>query len=152
MGGEPKPITGGCLCGAVRYEADEPPRHVEYCHCRMCQKHTGSAFGVYAAIRADSLRITCGAPKFYKSSDIAERGFCADCGSTLMDRYFDPDDPYVWVAVGTFDHPEDAPPNQHFGVESQVPWLTIDDGLPRAHSEDDPDFIAAKAAIDRDGE
>ena len=115
------PVTGGCLCGAVRYEADEPPHHVEYCHCRMCQKHSGSAFGVSAAFRADSFRITRGAPKFYKSSDISERGFCADCGSSLIDRYFDPDDPYVWVGVGTLDHPGDAPPNQHNGIESQVP-------------------------------
>ena len=145
------PVTGGCLCGAVRYEADEPPHHADYCHCRMCQKHTGSAFSVSAAFRADRFRITRGAPKFYKSSDISERGFCADCGSSLIDRYFDPDDPYVWVGVGTLDHPEDAPPNQHSGVESQVPWLTIDDDLPRTRTEDDPDHIAAKAAIDRDG-
>ena len=101
MSGMTIPVTGGCLCGAVRYEADEPPHHVEYCHCRMCQKHSGSAFGVSAAFRADSFRITRGAPKFYKSSDISERGFCADCGSSLIDRYFDPDDPYVWVGVGT---------------------------------------------------
>ncbi|MDP6475419.1 MAG: GFA family protein [Alphaproteobacteria bacterium] len=145
------PINGGCLCGAVRYEASEPPHHAEYCHCRMCQRHTGSAVGVYAAIRAGGLRITRGAPKFYKSSDICERGFCADCGSTLMDRYFDPDDPYIWVGVGSLDHPEYAPPNQHFGIESQLPWLTIDDDLPRAHSENDPGFIAGKAAVDQDG-
>ena len=49
------------------------------------------------------------------------------------------------------DHPGDAPPNQHNGIESQVPWLTIDDDLPRARTGDDPDHIAAKAAIDRDG-
>ncbi len=141
-----------CYARRVRYEASEPPHHAEYCHCRMCQKWTGSAVDVSAAIRAESFRITRGEPKFYKSSDISERGFCADCGSSLMARYFDPDHPYVWVCVGTLDRPEDAQPNQHFGIESQVPWLTIDDDLPRAHSEDDPDFIAAKAALDQDGE
>ena len=106
MGEKMMPVTGGCLCGAVRYEASQPPQRAEYCHCRMCQKHTGSAFGVYAAIRAESFRITLGEPKFYKSSDIAERGFCADCGSSLMNRYFDPDNSDVWVGVGTLDHPE----------------------------------------------
>ena len=116
----------------------------------MCQKNTGSAFAVSAAIRADSFRITSGEPKFYKSSEILERGFCANCGSGLMARYFDPDHPYVWVAVGTLDHPEDTPPTQHFGIESQVPWLTIDDDLPRARSEDDPDFIAAQTAAEHD--
>ena len=143
------PVTGGCLCGAVRYEASEPPHHAEYCHCRMCQKWTGSAVDVSAAIRAESFRITRGEPKFYKSSDIVERGFCADCGSPLVGRYFDPDHPYVWVGVGTFDHPEDAPPTQHFGIESQIPWLTIHDDLPRMRTEEDPDFVAAKAAVEQ---
>ena len=149
MSDKTMPITGGCLCGAVRYEASEPPHDVMYCHCRMCQKQTGSAFEVVAAIPADSFRITSGEPKFYKSSEILERGFCANCGSGLMDRYFDPDHPFVWVKVGTLDHPEDAPPTQHFGIESQIPWLSIDDDLPRARTEDDPDFIAAKEAVER---
>ncbi len=149
MGENTMPVTGGCLCGAVRYEASEPPHDVQYCHCRMCQKHTSSAFSVSAAFRPDSLRITRGEPNFYKSSDIAERGFCVDCGSWLITRYFDPDNPDVWVGVGTLDHPEYVTPTQHWGIESQVPWLTIDDDLPRAHSEDDPDFIAAKAAVEQ---
>ncbi len=142
------PITGGCMCGAVRYEATEPPQEVGYCHCRMCQKNTGSAFGVFAAFQEDAFRFTRGEPKLYKSSDIAERGFCADCGSTVMARYYDPDHllEKVWVYVGTLDHPEDAPPTGHSGIESQVPWLTIDDDLPRTRTEDDPDIIAAKAA------
>jgi hypothetical protein len=126
------PITGGCLCGAVRYEASEPPHDVYYCHCRRCQKQTGGAFDLVAGIPADSFRITSGEPKFYKSSEILERGFCANCGSGVIARYFDPDDPYVWVKVGTLDHPEDVSPTQHVGIESQIPWLTIDDDLPRA--------------------
>jgi len=152
MGEKTMPITGGCLCGAVRYEASGPPRDVQYCHCRMCQKNTGSAFSVAAGFRADGFRITRGDPTFYKSSDIGERGFCADCGSPLVFRYFDPDHLYVWVSVGTLDNPEAAPPTHHYGIESQVSWLTINDGFPRARSEDDPDFIAVKAAIEQDGE
>jgi hypothetical protein len=149
MSDKTMPITGGCLCGAVRYEASEPPHDVMYCHCSRCQKQTGSAFDVVAGFPADSFRITSGEPKFYKSSEILERGFCADCGSGVIGRYFDPDDPMVWVKVGTLDHPEDAPPTQHFGIESQMPWLTIDDDLPRAHTEDGPVFISAKEAVER---
>ncbi len=149
MGDKPESVTGGCLCGAVRYEASEPPHEVSYCHCRMCQKRTGSAFVVVATIPADSFRITSGELKFYKSSEILERGFCANCGSELMSRYSDPDSPFVWVKVGTLDHPEDAPPSGHVGIESQIPWLTIDDDLPRARTEDDPDFIAAEEAAER---
>ncbi len=152
MGEKTMPITGGCLCGAVRYEASGPPRDVQYCHCRMCQKNTGGAFSVLAGFRADGFRITRGGPTFYKSSDIVERGFCANCGSSLVYRYFDPDHLYVWVSVGTLDNPEAAPPTHHYGIESQVSWLTINDGFPQARAEDDPDFIAVKAAIEQDGE
>ncbi len=60
------PITGGCLCGAVRYEASEPPHRVGYCHCQMCQKNTGSVVGVFAAFKEDEFRITRGDPKIFK--------------------------------------------------------------------------------------
>ncbi len=147
MGEETMPITGGCLCGAVRYEAREPPHMVHYCHCRMCQKSTGSAFSVSAEFRVDRFQITLGDPTFYKSSDIGRRGFCTNCGSPLFFRYNDPDHQSIWVMIGTLDDPDAALPKQHLCVESQLSWLAINDGLPRAHSEDDPDFIAAKATI-----
>ncbi len=117
----------------------------------MCQKQTGTAFEVVAAIPLDSFRITSDEPKFYKSSEILERGFCANCGSGLMGRYFNPDHRFVWVKVGTLDHPEDWPPTQHSGIESQIPWLVIHDDLPRMRTDEEPDFIAAQAAIDQDG-
>ena len=76
--------TGGCLCGAVRYEVSEPPQKSGYCHCRMCQKASGApcTVGVYFAKQA--LRITRGQPTFYRSSNVAERGFCRNCGSQLL--------------------------------------------------------------------
>jgi len=137
------PVTGGCLCGAVRYEASEPPRDVVYCHCRICQKSQGNVFSLGAEFRGDTLALTRGELKFYKSSDIAERGFCADCGTPILFRYLESELIFVWV--GTFDKPDNAPPTRHFGIESQVSWLTIDDRLPRTRTEDDPDFTAAKA-------
>ena len=65
--------TGGCLCGAIRYEADEPPNQVYACHCRMCQRHTGSAFWAGAKFPPDTFRFTKGEPKVYRSSKILER-------------------------------------------------------------------------------
>ena len=88
-------ITGGCFCGAVRYESSEPPYSASYCHCRMCQKLNGSTFVVAATFRKDTFRFTRGEPKLYKSSDIAERGFCANCGSRLIYRPFNAE----WIAV-----------------------------------------------------
>ena len=129
MGETTLPITGGCLCGAVRYEADEPPTTCTYCHCRMCQKAYGNPFGTFAIFRQEAFRVTRGEPKFYKSSETAERGFCADCGSPLIMRVFDSQT--LGLMVGSLDHPEDAQPKKHMGIESQIPWLTIDDALPR---------------------
>ena len=148
MGDKTLPITGGCMCGAIRYEATEPPQEVGYCHCRMCQKGTGNLFYPYAAFRSDAFRFTQGEPKFYKSSAWLERGFCANCGTQVAERYLKGSDS-VPVSIGSLDHPEDWPPSNHLGVESQIPWLTIHDDLPRMRTEEDPDFVAAKAAVEQ---
>ena len=142
------PITGGCVCGAVRYEATEPPQEVDYCHCRICQKAVGNLFFAYATFGSDAFRITQGEPKFYKTSAWMKRAFCANCGTPVADRYFKGSD--LWSAsIGSLDHPEDWPPSVHGSVESQIPWLTIHDDLPRMRSEEHPLFIAAQEAVER---
>jgi hypothetical protein len=141
-------VTGGCLCGAVRYESSEPPYNVGYCHCRMCQKALGNLFCAYAFFLTDKIRFTTGQPKFYQSSDIAERGFCPNCGTPLMFRYFGSD--HYTIHVGSLDHPEEVRPNEHSGIESQVPWLTIHDDLPRMRTEDLPSYIEAKSSVNQE--
>ena len=142
------PITGGCLCGAVRYEAHEPPPRVAYCHCRMCQRAYGNLFGTFASFRIETFRYTRGEPRFYRSSAWAERGFCPTCGTPLV--FLDATDT-LGVLVGSLDHPEHWPPvaGHHLGIESQIPWLRIDDDLPRWRTEDYPEYRAAKAAAER---
>ncbi len=142
------PITGGCMCGAIRYEVTVSPHEVGYCHCRMCQKATGNLFYSYAAFPSEAFRVTQGEPKYYKSSAWLERGFCGNCGTQVFDRYLRGND-LTAAAIGSLDHPEDWPTTLHCGVESQVPWLTIDDDLPRVRTEDDPDFVAAQAAAEQ---
>ena len=105
----------------------------------------------YAMFRSAAFRFTQGEPKFYLSSALVERGFCANCGTQLCDRYLKGVDD-MFATMGSLDHPEDWPPTEHIGIESRVPWLTIDDDLPRTRTEEAPEFIAAKAAIDQDGE
>ena len=141
------PITGGCLCGAVRYEATEPPQEGGYCHCRNCQKRTGNLFYPYVAFRREAFRVTQGEPRFYRSSKWCECGFCANCGTHLIVRYLQANDDGI-VSTGSLDHPEDWPPDMHVGVESQIPWLTIHDDLPRTRTEDESTFIAAQAAAE----
>ncbi len=141
------PITGGCMCGAIRYEATEPPQKVGYCHCRMCQKWTGNLFFPWAMFRSAAFRITQGEPKFYKYSVLLERGFCANSGTQVCDHYLKGSD-HMYATIGSLDHPEDWPPNaHHMGVESQVPWLDIHDDLPRVRCQDSPDIVEAWASV-----
>ena len=141
------PLTGGCLCGSVRYAATELPSDVNYCHCRMCQKWSGSAMVVAAEFPHHAVTFSKKQPEIYKSSDIGERGFCADCGSPLFFRYLEKKT--IYMAVGTLDHPENAPPRIHTCVDTQVPWLSIDDDLPRESSEDDAGAKAIQALADK---
>ncbi|HEY7608805.1 MAG TPA: GFA family protein [Alphaproteobacteria bacterium] len=124
-------ITGGCLCGAVRYEVDaDRLEHASYCHCTMCRRASGSAFGVSARAPAAKLRWTGREPKCYRSSKIAVRAFCPDCGSPIYFQY-DARPHYYAVAVGSLDDPGAVKPELHYGIESHIPWVNIDDGLPR---------------------
>ncbi len=142
-------ITGGCLCESVRYEVTQQPDDdgVGYCHCRMCQRALGGLFGYFVIFSGSHIggtfKFTRAEPKYYRSSEWLERGFCAECGTPLVIR----DSTGFGVTIGSLDHPEDFPPNSHCGIESQVPWLKIDDDLPRRITEDDPSFIAITKGI-----
>ncbi len=149
---ETTPITGGCLCGAIRYELSEPPIKGIICHCRMCQKSTGSAFMVIAGFPRTALRFTKGEPKLYRSSPIKDKSFCADCGSLLVEQFLVPTGntatDMIWVYVGTLDRPEAVSIGAHTGVESQLPWVHFDDGLPRSRCDENPILAAASAAAE----
>lgn len=140
-------ITGGCLCGAIRYEASVPLTDVHYCHCRMCQKAFGNLFGVFGSVPRAALRFTAGSPKLYPSSPFAERGFCAACGTPLTFRYLKSD--WIAVSIGSLDRPEAVRPEIHWGIESQVPWLAINDDLPRKPIEGDPEYLALRDLSNR---
>ena len=150
---ETMPITGGCLCGAVRYEANESPSKGVVCHCRVCQRTTGSAFEAITIFPRTAFRFTKGEPKRYRSSSIMEKCFCPHCGSTLTDQHFvrkganiNPD--MVLVYIGTLDKPEAVSIASHYGVESQLPWVHFDDGLPRRRCDEDPELASAFAAAE----
>ena len=126
------PITGGCLCGAIRYEIGAPQISAGYCHCRICQKFTGSAMSAWAAFPASAVRFTGAEPKYFASTPIAERGFCPDCGSSLTYRMVRPRPAgYLVVFIASLDAPQNHAPVAHSGVESQMPWIDILDDLPR---------------------
>ncbi len=100
-----------------------------------------------------ALRFTKGEPKLYRSSPIKDKGFCANCGSLLFDQFLTPTGnsgpDMIWVQVGTLDHPEAVSIGSHTGIESQLPWVHFDDGLPRTRCDDAPILVAAVAAADQ---
>ena len=95
-------ITGGCLCGAVRYEISEPLSQAGSCHCSMCRRAHGAAFATFAAVKPESFRWLAGHEdvSVYQSSPEGYRVFCRHCGSPLGAMQ---DDKITWVTLGTID-------------------------------------------------
>src|SRR5690348_4877665 len=131
------PVTGGCLCGAVRYESKAPPSEGYYCHCTICQRSYGSPFSATLRFPGAAFRLTKGELKFYHASSFARRGFCAVCGAPVA--FFADGVADVWIKVGSLDHPEDWPMTKdaswgrsaHWHTDTRIPWYLISDGLPQ---------------------
>jgi hypothetical protein len=128
------PFAGGCQCGAIRYRLEAAPSGSVICHCRMCQKAGGAPFMAYTGVRAESLVFTRGAPAIYQSSDVAERGFCAACGTPLTYRLIGRN--RVSVTIGSLDRPSDVAPTEQLDVESALPWVASLSALPATKTED----------------
>lgn len=114
-------FSGGCQCGAIRYQAEGPLDAPEICHCRMCQKAHGAPAVTWASVPEAALHWTRGTPAQFDSSANAIRGFCANCGTplTFKNRHLSTID----IALATLDHPEDIAPEYQGGVESRMPWF-----------------------------
>ena len=124
-----KPVlTGGCQCGAVRFAVSATPNRVSICHCRMCQKASGAPFASFADINKEDFAWTRGKPAAFKSSSIAERDFCAACGTPLSFRRIG--GPRIEIMTGAFDHPDRVVPIQQFGTESRQGWVVGIANLP----------------------
>jgi hypothetical protein len=128
-----RPLTGGCNCGAIRYEVDGPLVNAGYCHCTRCQRRTGTAASPSAAPAPGAFRIVAGEERMrsWAPEDGYEKWFCGDCGSAIFSR--NPQDPdAVGVRMGTFDRDPGIRPGYHQFVAYSASWEPIpDDGLPR---------------------
>lgn len=133
MGTTSAKVTGSCLCGAIRYEADQPPYLVGYCHCNMCKKNVGNLFGTAAFFKHENFRYLGEEPAWYASSASAKRGFCSRCGSPIAWQHNEADHVAVWV--GSLDSPEQFEPEAHFNLENRIPWVDIQAYLPDATAE-----------------
>jgi hypothetical protein len=126
------PLTGGCLCGGVRYEIAEPPVSASYCHCTRCQRRTGTAASPQARIVPGSLRIVQGEElvRAWQPPDGFAKCFCSNCGGALWSQ--NPEGEIASVRMGTFDSDPGVRPSYRTYVAYAAAWEPIpDDGLER---------------------
>ncbi len=121
---------GRCLCGKVAYEFEGDINWSGHCHCESCRRNTSSVVATFIGVPRTAFRFTGAEPKAYVSSKGVRRLFCADCGSPIAydaDAY--PDEIHFYT--GTLERPQDLPPTFHVFYDEKLPWLEIDDDLPR---------------------
>jgi hypothetical protein len=131
-------ITGGCLCGAVRFAARPPTSWCSHCHCHWCQRAHGAAFVTWFGVPEEAFTLTQGADHlvWYDSSEQTARGFCSRCGTTFLFRTkLMPGEMHITLANA--DDPIDVAPQFHTFFEAHVPWVTLGDELPRTDREHD---------------
>jgi hypothetical protein len=123
-------VRGSCLCGDVAWEMVGPLQLMSHCHCSMCRKSLGAAFGTFVAAPASGFRAVRGEQlaAFFESSPGTRRGFCARCGSTLWNGSRGE---HVFVPAGCLDDDPGVRPLAHIFVGSLPPWDALHDSLPR---------------------
>jgi hypothetical protein len=131
-------FSGGCACGAIRYECSAAPLISFNCHCRDCQKAAGSAFLPLIVVPADALKITKGQPKYHAvradSGRTINRGFCQDCGSTMLGKVAEQPSAMV-ITAGSLDDPSRYQPSADIYIASAQPWDHMNPALPKHAKE-----------------
>jgi len=126
-----KTQTGRCLCGAITFEVTEPPLGARYCHCRRCQRRTGTGSSVNAAVRPGTVRVLRGADLLatYVPQDGASKSYCRECGGHLFSNE---SGDVIAVRMGAFDDDPGVRPDRRQWLSSAAEWDVLpDDGLAR---------------------
>jgi hypothetical protein len=126
------PFTGGCMCGIIRYECSAEPILMVNCHCRDCQRATGTAFASGILVPCNAVTIA-GDVKYYdvtgESGKIVSRGFCANCGSRLFGKPPIPE--LMSIMAGSLDDSSWFQPEMDIYTDSAQPWDYLNPGLPK---------------------
>jgi hypothetical protein len=120
-------ITGGCHCGAIRYEAEVDPATAGICHCTDCQILSGTAFRLSIRAAPGSFRIVAGTPRVYtktaESGTLRDQAFCDTCGSPIYAATPGPEPRIYSIRAGTIDQRQQLRPAGQIWMRSQLPWL-----------------------------
>ena len=128
-------MTGGCQCGHVRFEIVGEPLGLSVCHCRDCQRQSGSAFGMSLAIPPDGFQLRSGALKNFEI--ICDSGrpktcvFCPECGTRVYHRTVNG----ISLKAGTLDDTSYLKPDAHYWTARKQPWVKIPDGFPQFYDD-----------------
>lgn len=125
-------ITGGCLCGGVRYEVRGSFLRAGHCHCSRCRRHSGAAVSTQGRVASQDFSLVSGAHlvRVYKPEGGAVKAFCSVCGSSLFGGSW-PDGPEVSIRLGSVDGDPGIRPQFHTHVDSKAVWDEITDQLPQ---------------------
>jgi hypothetical protein len=130
----PPPIEGRCTCGAVQYRLASEPLFVHCCHCRWCQRETGSAFALNAMIETDRIELLAGTPERSTIPTQSGRGQimlrCPSCRIVSWSHYAGAGEAVAFVRVGTLLDPDRCPPDIHIFTDSRQPWVVLPEGVP----------------------
>lgn len=127
------PFTGGCACGAIRYESAAPPLLMWNCHCRDCQRASGSAFAALVYVPTPAFRFLQGEPRYHTAQGLhgtVQRGFCPACGSPIAvkpDRFPD----FRGVSAASLDDPRGVTPLADLWTSSAHPWDVMNPNIPK---------------------
>ncbi|MEO5916048.1 MAG: GFA family protein [Luteolibacter sp.] len=130
------PFTGGCACGAIRYECSAEPLVMLRCHCRDCQRATGDAHASYVVMLMESFKMTSGTPQHHFTKSLAmglqKRGFCAGCGSRLTaGEKAEGASPIVAIHAASLDEPDAFHSQMDVWTSDAQPWAHMDPALPK---------------------
>jgi len=127
---DPVKLSGGCQCGAVRFELEGQPYWVAHCHCSLCRKQTSAPYATWISLPADAVTFTKGEPKIWEDKPDRQRGFCSECGTQVLGKtpkYAGE----VHFLVGALDEPNAVTPQVHSFFADALDWVHPGDGLRR---------------------
>jgi hypothetical protein len=130
----PTPFSGGCACGAVRYECSADPLFVTNCHCRDCQRASGSAFASVLLVPKAAFTLTKGTPKYHRvtadSGNLVDRGFCPECGSPVLVTVLQ-NPQFTEIQAASLDDPSWVQPRIDMFTARAQPWDPMNPALPK---------------------